>query len=75
MRINVQGQNVLGTKHPKGQNILWIKRASEAKRSKGKKRPGQNILGAKHPEGQNILRDKTSFYNIYKSIMFYVIFL
>jgi hypothetical protein len=49
------------TKHPKGQNVL-----------------GKNVLWTKCPAGLNILRDKmsrekTSFYNIYKGNMFYVI--
>jgi hypothetical protein len=55
LRPNVQGQNVLETKHPEGQNILETKRPE-----------GQNVLrdkmsrGTKCPAGQNVFRDKTS---------------
>ncbi len=49
LRANVQGQNVLGTKRPEGQNV-----------QKDKTSLGQNILGTKLPQGQNFLRDKTS---------------
>ncbi len=67
LRLNFQGQNVLGKKHPEGQNILQTKHPVRQNVQKGQMSLGQNVLET------NVQRDKTSFCNIYKTNMFYVI--